>query len=114
MTIEWLLCYDCKWQVVAVEWLYDESPDLKGKQRALSPGKQLNSIASYIAEHKFDLIINLPLRSGAGKSIGASTFMTQGYRTRRLAVDYSVPLFTDIKCAKLFIEVCLFSLDRAF
>lgn len=30
--------------------------------------------------------------------------MTHGYRTRRLAVDYSIPLVTDIKCAKLLIE----------
>ena len=28
-----------------------------------------------------------------------------GYRTRRMAVDYSVPLITDIKCAKLLVEV---------
>lgn len=30
--------------------------------------------------------------------------MTHGYRTRRLAVDYSIPLVTDVKCAKLLIE----------
>ena len=28
----------------------------------------------------------------------------QGYKTRRMAVDYSVPLITDVKCAKLFVE----------
>lgn len=30
--------------------------------------------------------------------------MTVGYRTRRRAVDFSVPLITDVKCAKLLIE----------
>lgn len=30
--------------------------------------------------------------------------MTHGYRTRRLAVDYSIPLVTDVKCAKMLIE----------
>lgn len=30
--------------------------------------------------------------------------MTHGYRTRRLAVDYSIPLVTDVKCVKLLVE----------
>uniref|UniRef100_A0A2M4BDT2 aspartate carbamoyltransferase n=1 Tax=Anopheles marajoara TaxID=58244 RepID=A0A2M4BDT2_9DIPT len=33
-----------------------------------------------------------------------SCFMTHGYRTRRLAVDYSIPLMTDVKCTKLLVE----------
>jgi carbamoyl-phosphate synthase / aspartate carbamoyltransferase / dihydroorotase len=33
-----------------------------------------------------------------------SSFMTHGYRTRRLAVDYSIPLVTDVKCTKLLVE----------
>lgn len=33
-----------------------------------------------------------------------SSFMTHGYRTRRLAVDYSIPLITDVKCTKLLVE----------
>ena len=32
-------------------------------------------------------------------------FTNLGYRTRRMAVDYAVPLITDIKCAKLLVEV---------
>lgn len=31
--------------------------------------------------------------------------MTHGYRTRRLAIDYSIPLITDVKCTKLLVEV---------
>lgn len=30
--------------------------------------------------------------------------MTHGYRTRRLAIDYSIPLVTDVKCTKLLVE----------
>jgi len=51
----------------------------------------------------FDLVINLPLRNAG--SYRASSFVTQGYKTRRMAVDYSVPLITDVKCTKLFVEV---------
>ena len=55
-----------------------------------------------IAENHFDLVINLPMRNGGSRA--ASTFMTQGYRTRRMAVDYSVPLITDVKCTKLLVS----------
>lgn len=30
--------------------------------------------------------------------------MSKGYRSRRMAVDFAVPLITNVKCAKLFIE----------
>ncbi|CAK9827158.1 CAD protein [Anthophora retusa] len=42
------------------------------------------------------------MRNGDARRV--SNFMTHGYRTRRLAVDYSVPLITDVKCAKLLVE----------
>lgn len=68
-------------------------------------GKSIHqrSIADMLSDKQFDLIINLPLRHCGLRA--ASSFVTQGYRTRRLAVDYSVPLVTDIKCVKLLIEV---------
>ena len=31
--------------------------------------------------------------------------VTKGYITRRMAVEYSVPLVTDVKCAKLLVKV---------
>lgn len=43
------------------------------------------------------------MRHSCGRRV--SNFTTHGYRTRRLAVDYSVPLITDVKCAKLLVEV---------
>ena len=47
-----------------------------------------------------DLMINLPLRQHR-----SSPAITKGYVTRRMAVEYSVPLVTDIKCAKLLVQV---------
>lgn len=61
------------------------------------------NLADFLSKKHFDLVINLPRRSNGAKRV--STFMTHGYRTRRLAVDYSVPLVTDVKCAKLLVEV---------
>ncbi|KAK3581322.1 hypothetical protein CHS0354_016168 [Potamilus streckersoni] len=82
-------------KVKAVEWPYEDLSDSKGA------GAQ-RTIADYLADNMFDLVINLPLRSGG--SYRASSFVTQGYKTRRMAVDYSVPLITDVKCTKMFVE----------
>ena len=93
-----LFVYFFKIQMQAVDWPYEDTGDentRNGEQR---------TIADYLAEHMFDLVINLPLRNTG--SYRASSFVTQGYKTRRMAVDYSVPLITDVKCAKLFVEVC--------
>lgn len=37
-------------------------------------------------------------------TLRASSFMTQGYKTRRIAVDYSVPLITNVKNVKLLVQ----------
>lgn len=42
------------------------------------------------------------MRNGGAKRM--SSFVTHGYRTRRMAVDLTIPLVTDIKCTKLIIE----------
>jgi len=60
-------------------------------------------IADFLSEEGFDVVINLPARAAGTRA--ASSFVTQGYRTRRMAVEYSVPLITDIKCTKLLVEV---------
>lgn len=59
-------------------------------------------LADFMARRQLDLVINLPMRGGARR---VSSFTTHGYRTRRLAVDYAVPLVTDVKCAKLLVKV---------
>ena len=89
-------------QVKAVDWPYEDT----GKDgKETQNGIHQRSIANYLADNKFDLVINLPMRDGGSRA--ASSFVTQGYRTRRMAVDYSVPLITDIKCTKMFVEVSL-------
>lgn len=65
----------------------------------LTTHDEIDAIASYLSAKEFDLVINLPMRSA-----GARRVSTLGYKTRRFAVDHSVPLISDIKCAKLLIE----------
>ncbi|XP_059141957.1 CAD protein-like isoform X2 [Physella acuta] len=82
--------------IKAVDWPYEDTGEDNNRY-----GEQ-RTIADYLSDHMFDLVINLPLRySGCHR---ASSFITQGYKTRRMAVDYSVPLITDVKCTKLFVE----------
>ena len=85
-------------QIKAVDWPYEDTGDSK-----VNGGTEQRTIADYLADNMFDLVINLPLRNGG--SHRASSFVTQGYKTRRMAVDYSVPLITDVKCTKMFVEV---------
>lgn len=84
--------------MTAVDWPFEEDEDsecpTKEKQR---------SIMNYLEENHFDLVINLSMRNSGGRRL--SSFVTKGYRTRRMAVDYSVPLIIDIKCTKLFVQV---------
>ena len=84
-------------QVKAVDWPFEEEVSeipTKDKQR---------SIMNYLEENHFDLVINLSMRNSGGRRL--SSFVTKGYRTRRMAIDYSVPLIIDIKCTKLFVQV---------
>ncbi|XP_049813698.1 CAD protein [Schistocerca nitens] len=79
--------------VEMVQWTFEDID---------SSGGELNRLSDFLARKHFDLVINLPMRNGGARRV--SSFMTHGYRTRRLAVDYSVPLVTDVKCAKLLVE----------
>uniref|UniRef100_UPI003AAE4603 multifunctional protein CAD isoform X3 n=1 Tax=Centroberyx gerrardi TaxID=166262 RepID=UPI003AAE4603 len=83
-------------KVRAVDWPFEEEDSecpTKEKQR---------SIMNYLEENHFDLVINLSMRNSGGRRL--SSFVTKGYRTRRMAIDYSVPLIIDIKCTKLFVQ----------
>lgn len=80
-----------------MDWPFEEEDSecpTKEKQR---------SIMNYLEENHFDLVINLSMRNSGGRRL--SSFVTKGYRTRRMAIDYSVPLIIDIKCTKLFVQV---------
>ncbi|XP_054016836.1 CAD protein [Hylaeus anthracinus] len=84
-------------EVEPVQWTFE---NISVNEDA-SPS-ELRHLADFLSKKQFDLIINLPMRNGGARRV--SNFMTHGYRTRRLAVDYSVPLITDVKCAKLLVE----------
>eukprot|EP00286_Rhodomonas_abbreviata_P025981 CAMPEP_0181292882 /NCGR_PEP_ID=MMETSP1101-20121128/2757_1 /TAXON_ID=46948 /ORGANISM="Rhodomonas abbreviata, Strain Caron Lab Isolate" /LENGTH=2225 /DNA_ID=CAMNT_0023397409 /DNA_START=197 /DNA_END=6874 /DNA_ORIENTATION=+ len=62
-----------------------------------SEGKlQLN-----LKDSDFGLVINIPAKSRFRRP---ASYNSQGYLTRTMAVLHSVPLITDIKCAKIFVE----------
>ena len=86
--------------VETVEWIFESIGDDIGIDKMAG---QMVSMADYLANKHFDLVVNLPMRIGGARRV-SSFVPTYGYRTRRMAVDYSVPLITDIKCAKMLVE----------
>ncbi|KAI8825622.1 uncharacterized protein EV422DRAFT_616705 [Fimicolochytrium jonesii] len=59
------------------------------------------SLTQHLANNLIDLYINLPSKNRFRRP---ASYMSRGYRSRRMAVDFAVPLITNVKCAKLFIE----------
>lgn len=68
----------------AVYWP-DEKPDAE------------NNVMRMIAEHKFDLIVNIPKNHSKRE-------LTNGYKIRRAAIDHNTPLITNARLASAFIE----------
>ena len=56
-----------------------------------------NNVMKMIADHKFDLIVNIPKNHSKRE-------LTNGYRIRRGAIDHNIPLITNARLAKAFIE----------
>ena len=56
-----------------------------------------NNVMKMIAEPKFDLIVNIPKNHTKRE-------LTNGYRIRRGAIDHNIPLMTNARLAKAFIE----------
>ena len=63
----------------------DEKPDAE------------NNVMKMIAEHKFDLIVNIPKNHTKRE-------LTNGYKIRRGAIDHNIPLITNARLASAFIE----------
>ena len=59
------------------------------------------SLTQHLANNVIDLYINLP---SSNRFRRPANYMSQGYRTRRMAVDYQTPLVTNVKNAKILIE----------
>ncbi|XP_055599660.1 CAD protein [Uranotaenia lowii] len=89
--------------VECVQWTFDSAiGSTNGVDENGGTAGELRHLAEFLANKQFDMVINLPMRGGGARRV--SSFMTHGYRTRRLAVDYSIPLVTDVKCTKLLVE----------
>ena len=64
-----------------------------------------NNVMNMIQAHQLDLIINVPKNH-------SNRELTNGYRIRRGAIDHNIPLMTNVRLAKAFIEAfCALSLD---
>ncbi|KAH6659653.1 hypothetical protein BKA67DRAFT_545274 [Truncatella angustata] len=59
------------------------------------------SLTQHLANNKIDLYINLPSNN---KYRRPANYMSKGYQTRRMAVDYQIPLVTNVKNAKILVE----------
>jgi carbamoyl-phosphate synthase large subunit len=64
------------------------------------------NIADYIKEHKIDLVINIPKNN-------RETELKNDYLIRRMAVDFDIPLFTNIKAARQFIDALLWEREKS-
>lgn len=83
-----------------MEWPFNEGANGSSNGSSRTSGSSHQNIADYLSQKKICLVINLPLRQHR-----TSLAITKGYLTRRMAIEYSVPLVTDVKCAKLLIKV---------
>ncbi|KAJ9138836.1 Protein pyrABCN [Pleurostoma richardsiae] len=59
------------------------------------------SLTQHLAKNMIDLYINLPSNN---KYRRPANYMSKGYQTRRMAVDYQIPLVTNVKNAKILVE----------
>ncbi|KAK0637320.1 hypothetical protein B0T17DRAFT_613923 [Bombardia bombarda] len=59
------------------------------------------SLTQHLSKAMIDLYINLPSNN---KYRRPANYMSKGYQTRRMAVDYQIPLVTNVKNAKILIE----------
>ena len=68
--------------------------------------KDIPNVMQMIADHKFDLIVNIPKNHTKRE-------LTNGYRIRRGAIDHNISLITNARLASAFIEAfCTLSQDQ--
>ncbi|KDN40097.1 putative URA2-multifunctional pyrimidine biosynthesis protein [Tilletiaria anomala UBC 951] len=63
--------------------------------------KAAYSLLSHLSQGLSSLFISLPSKNKYRRPL---SFTSMGYRARRLAIDRSIPLITNVKNAKLFVE----------
>ncbi|MBQ8423546.1 MAG: carbamoyl-phosphate synthase (glutamine-hydrolyzing) large subunit [Coprobacter sp.] len=67
------------------------------KEAARPDENKANNVMDLIANHVFDLVINVPKNYTKHE-------MTNGYKIRRAAIDHNIPLITNARLAGAFIE----------
>ncbi|KAJ3989224.1 hypothetical protein F5890DRAFT_1487470 [Lentinula detonsa] len=75
-----------------LETLGDDSRDAQ---------KSEYSLTQHLANNLIDMYINLPSKNHYRRP---ASYTSKGYHTRRMAVDYAIPLITNVKNAKLLAE----------
>jgi len=68
------------------------------------------SLTHALSNNLIDLYINLP---SSNRFRRPANYMSKGYQTRRMAVDYQTPLVTNVKNAKILIEAIARNYDLA-
>ena len=71
-----------------------------GKEHA-DDQKAEYSLTQHLANNLIDLYINLP---SSNRFRRPANYMSRGYQTRRMAVDYQIPLVSNVKNAKILVE----------
>jgi len=79
---------------IPVQYLEVLEKDLEGQKSEFS-------LTQHLANNMIDLYINLPSNNRYRRP---ASYMSKGYQTRRMAVDYQIPLVTNVKNAKILIE----------
>ncbi|GAV05772.1 hypothetical protein RvY_15850-2 [Ramazzottius varieornatus] len=64
--------------------------------------EQTVDIGKSCSEHRFDLVISIPMRKGSVPRLSLDS--QQGHQLSRAAADFDIPLITDFNMAKLFVE----------
>ncbi|KAF9221125.1 carbamoyl-phosphate synth [Gyrodon lividus] len=59
------------------------------------------SLTQHLENNLIDMYINLPSKNNYRRP---ASYASKGYRTRRMAVDFAIPLITNVKNAKLLAE----------
>ncbi|OLY78464.1 Protein pyrABCN [Smittium mucronatum] len=75
--------------------------EIPAKFLQVSTSRDKFNLHQYLSKNLIDLYINLPSKNSFRRP---ASFVSEGYKTRRMAIDNSIPLITNVKCAKMFIE----------
>lgn len=73
-----------------------------------SESEDKNTIDKMLSDGRVEYFINIPSNNSYRR---LRSFESPGYTSRRSAVDFNVPLLTNIKCAKLFVRALVGSLQ---